>query len=240
MCSMWIYLVFGVHLSPVFKMTWDKGMGDVQRCADLWCAQVPGWLNSDCVMLADAHITDMINIPTPHRNSYSEPCRSSALCSFQEWSPFILSHMCLQLPKVEVSSPLQLVLLKIISLHTFIWYQWRFNVLRCGFRIKLLSTYPLHPDMSLDLSFVGWAHEKRQTFSASRKSPVLSIICVKPPGAGLWMVQDDSEHQKQIEVGTRRLDKHLGGWNSEEVLVCCGVMLTVVSDFKICFTLPWN
>lgn len=150
-----------------------------------------------------------------------------------------LTCVC-QLPKVEVSSPLQLVLLKIISLHTFIWYQWRFNVLRCGFRIKLLSTYPLHPDMSLDLSFVGWAHEKRQTFSASGKSPVLSIICVKPPGAGLWMVQDDSEHQKQIEVGTRRLDKHLGGWNSEEVLVCCGVMLTVVSDFKICFTLPWN
>lgn len=65
-------------------------------------------------------------------------------------------------------------------------------------RIKLLSTYPPHPDTGLDLSFVGRAHEKRQTFLHFGPSPVLSIICVKAPGAGLWMVQGDSEHQEVL------------------------------------------
>lgn len=110
--------------------------------------------------------------------------------------PLICLTCVCQLPEVEVSSPLQSVLLQIVSFHTFIWYQRGLNDLG----IKLLSIYPPHPDTSLDLSFVGWVHEKRQAFSALGTSPVLSIICVKQSGAGLWMVEDDSEHQKQIEV----------------------------------------
>lgn len=100
-------------------------------------------------MLADAHITDMINIPTPHRNSQSRAGVQLSVLSRSDHPLICLTCVC-QLPKLQVFSPLQLVLLKIVSFHTFIWYQRRLN----GLRLKLLSPYPLHPNMSLDLYFV--------------------------------------------------------------------------------------
>lgn len=101
-------------------------------------------------MLADAHITDTINIPVPCRNSYSHAGVPFGVLSRNGHPLICLTCVC-QLPEVEVSSPLQSVLLQIVSFHTFIWYQRGLNDLG----MKLLSIYPPHPDTSLDLSFVG-------------------------------------------------------------------------------------
>lgn len=83
-------------------------------CRGVLIPEMPEFLadqTCDCVMLADAHITDMINIPAPQRNSYSEPCRSSLCVLSRNDHPFICLTCVCQLPRVEVSSPPQLVLL---------------------------------------------------------------------------------------------------------------------------------
>lgn len=63
-------------------------------------------------MLADAHVTDMMNIPSPNGNSYSIATQGDQFCVLSKNGlPLICPTCVCQLPKVEVASPLESVLL---------------------------------------------------------------------------------------------------------------------------------